>query len=290
VSRFSKSRRCRAGFTLIESFMAMGILGISIAAFMDGAYLATSVKTDVVSVTRATMVARAVMAEIEQKLIRDGFGAFEKSEGCDFRVEGLKNFHCDYSVKKVELPIGDMIQRLMTGGGAGAAGGIGQALAAAGAGSSSGAGASGQSLTGALGPLGSLPGGLSGIASSLGGGGAGGLASLAGNALNLYAAQMQAMIEEALREVRLTLSWKVGRKTYDSMTVVTHLIEIGRAGVSGQDQLSGQISRQFGLQAGVPGQPGAPGAPPLGGGLTGTMPPFPAPIQSYIPGTPGAPK
>lgn len=250
--------------------MALGILGISMAALMDGTLLATSAKLDVRNVTRATLVARSVMGEIEQKLIRDGFGAFEKTEACDFRIDGLKEFHCEYQVRKVDLPIGEMIQRLMTVGGGGLANAVGGLTGGGASSSSSSSTSMGSSPLGGLGALAAGgPSALSGLMG--GGGGGGGGAGLAGNAIQLFSSQMEAMLEEALREVRLTLSWKIGRKTWDSMTVVTHVVEIARAGVTAQDQASGQISKAGGLQAPVPGQGGAPGMP----GFTGTASPLP---------------
>ena len=292
MSSSHPSAHGRRGFTLVETAIALGILSISIAALMNGAYLATDTKQDIRNVTRATLMAKAVMAEIEWKLQKDGFGAFEKTEGCDFRLDGLKEFSCDYTVKKVELPIGDMIQKLMNVGG----GGLSNAVGGSASSSSTSSSPSPPSGAGGLAGIAGTFGGLSALAGGAGGAaGGGGLAGgLGGNALQLYATQMQTMLEEALREVRLTLSWKTGRKKWDSISVVTHLVEIGRAGVSAQDQLSGQISKQFGLQAPVPGQQGGlpggipggiPGGMMPGGGFTGSPPPLPPSVQTYNPGS-----
>lgn len=267
-----------SGFTLIEVAISIGILGVSLAVLMDGAYLATSVRSDVRQLTRATLLARAVIPEIEQKLAKDGFGAFDRSEACDFRVEGLKGFACEYTVKKVELPMGDLLQRLFSSGtdmaGAAFAAVTG---AAGGAGSTSGS-TSGSALTAAATAAGGSPGGLAAAAGALGAN-----PGLAANALQLYAAQMQSLLEDALREVRLTLSWPVGKKTWESLTVVTHLVEIARAGVSGADQVAGQMAQQAGLSSTTPGQAAAlQGAP---GGIP-TMPmPFPG-APPYAPPPP----
>jgi general secretion pathway protein I len=261
----------RAGFTLVEVAISIGILGVAIAALMNGTYLATSNNEDVRNVTRATLLARAVMAEIEQRLIKDGFPMNDRDESCDFRIEGLRGFACEYSVRKVELPIGDILPRLMGGGGDGV-GADGKGEAGKGTPGTPGSPLAGSPLGAA--PPGSTPMGPGGLA-QLAQGALGANPSLAANAIQLYAGQMQSMLEEALREVRLTLSWKTGPKTAESLSVVTHLVEIGRAGVSGQDQAAGQISGQFGLQAPVPGQaqPGMPGMPGMPG----------------IPGMPGVP-
>lgn len=251
----------------------MGILSVALAVLMDGTLLATSTKSDVRQVTRATLLARAVMTEIEHKLIKDGFGSFDRSEACDFRVEGLKEFSCEYTVKKVELPVGDLIQRLFTG-----PGGPGGALAGlAGAGAAGAAGLAGAASSALSAPGGARPGGAPGAAAAALGANPG----VAANALQLYSAQMQAILEEALREVRLTITWPVGKKKTESLTVVTHLVEIGRAGVSGVDQLAGQISQQLGLQAPTPGQ--TPTAPATPGG-PGFVPPPPT-FTPYV-GTP----
>ena len=264
--------RSARGFTLIEVAISIAILGVSLAVLMDGAYLATSVRSDVRQLTRATLLARAVIPEIEHKLAKDGFGAFDRSEACDFRIEGLKGFACEYTVKKVELPMGDLLQRLFSTGtdlaGAafaavtGATGGAGSTLGSTSIGS---AGATaGSALTAAATAAGGSPGGLAAAAGALGAS-----PGLAANALQLYAAQMQSLLEDALREVRLTLSWPVGKKTWESLTVVTHLVEIARAGVSGADQAAGQMAQQAGLSSPTPGQAatlqGAPGTIPMPG-------------------------
>jgi prepilin-type N-terminal cleavage/methylation domain-containing protein len=258
------------GFTLIETAIAMGILGVSLAVLMDGAYLSTAVKSDVRQLTHVTLVARAVMGEIEHKLMRDGFGVFDRSEGCgDFRIKGLRHYACEYTVKKVELPLGDLLQRLMTAGTAGLA-----QLAGAAAGAAPGSAPPGATpgAPTALGPAGVSGGITATAAAGLGGG-------LAANAIQLYSAQIESVLEEALREVRLTLTWKTGKKSTESLTVVTHLVEIGRAGVSGLDAAAGQISSQFGLQAPVPGQTPTPGVP-----FTGTPPPFSPTVETYTGG------
>jgi Tfp pilus assembly major pilin PilA len=264
------------GFTLIEVAISLGILGISLAVLMDGAYLATSVRSDVRQLTRATLLARAVIPEIEHKLARDGFGAFDRSEACDFRIEGLKDFSCEYTVKKVELPMGDLLQRLFATGTHLAGAAVAAVTGAAGGSGSTkdlvSAGSAGSALTAAAGS----PGGLAAVAGALGGN-----PGLAANALQLYAAQMQSLLEDALREVRLTLSWPVGKKTWESVTVVTHLVEIARAGISGADQAAGQMAQQAGLSSPTPGQAatlqGAPGAVP-------TMPmPFPGAPPGFSP-------
>lgn len=253
--------RGRRGFTLIEVAISLAILGLALGVFMDGTIGSLSTTSDVRHLTRASLLAPAVMAEIEHKLAKDGFPAFDETKGCEFEIQGLNEFGCEYSVKKVDLPIGDMLMKLFTGGGGGALAGAGALLGdggVAGLAAAAGGGASNPAAA-VRGALGAAPG-------------------LAANALGLYQQQIETLFEEALREVRLTLSWKVGKKETESMTVVTHLVSFGRAGTTGMDRLAGQISQRYGLQANVPSTSGA--VPP---GFTGTAPPLPPNVRSYIP-------
>jgi general secretion pathway protein I len=266
VKRFFRSE---GGFTLIEVGMSMGILAIAIGALLHGTYLATMNNSDVRTVSQATLLVREVMGEIEYKLRKDGFPLSDYEGRCDdFKIKALKTagIGCDYTVRKVELPIGDILPRLMGGGG-------GDPLSDPSLKDQLLSAAKGQAGTPGSPPLtsGIAPTATADIA-SLAKGALGSNPGLAANALQLYASQMESMLEEALREVRLNMYWRPGprSKEWEGFTVVTHLVDVGRAGVSGADQASGQISGQLGLQAPVPGQaqpgmaPGMPGVPGMG--------------------------
>jgi hypothetical protein len=183
-------------------------------------------------ITIASFLAQAKMEEWEQKLEKDGFPDMDDEEGDDFEELGYPNFSWNIEINKVELPVGAAFEQLL---------------------SSFGGGEGGEGAGGAASMLGQLGGADSPLAGQLGQlagsklGGAGGAAGLLNpDMLRGSVESLTNMLQEAIREVTLTVSWGEGRED-EQLVVTTHLVRVPRA--------SGAAGAMGGLQKAPTGAP-----------------------------------
>lgn len=213
---------------MIEVMVSIAILGLWMGAILDGQVLCISMANDAKFITVATFLARGQMLEVEDKIKQDGMGEFESKETCEFG-KGFEAFKCEYTLTKVQLPLGDIINRFLS--------------------SAMDVGKEGSSA-----PVTPKP-----QAQQM-------------SMLQGYTTQLQNLLERAMREIRVTVSWRRGKK-WDNVELVTHYIEIQRAGASLQDFLSGKYDA-MGIQD-LTGKGGTTGTGGTSGKTAGTGNPLP---------------
>lgn len=246
----------RGGFTLLEVMIALAILSVALVAIGGINSGAMDQHNYSKRLTIATMLARGKMNDLESKLQAEGLPSDDESEEGTFDSEGYPEYHWQAEMirpKTEDISIENLISSLgldeMLGGGTGKSGGA----------------SSTKSSTSPSGPK------TTGLGGALGG---------------MMQAQLQRMVEDlgkAVREVRLTVSWKQGKQT-DQFTVVTHIVSLGQ----GTDQANSQVAApgQSTLQnqgaqgTGVPNPLAPMGTPGLNNPFGGKLP--------GMPGLPGA--
>ncbi|HEY3585790.1 MAG TPA: prepilin-type N-terminal cleavage/methylation domain-containing protein [Myxococcaceae bacterium] len=268
----------RRAFTLLEVVVALAILGLALMAIFDLNSGAVASHAYAKRITIATMLARSKMTDIEQDLYDKGFDADDREIQGDFRPEGWEAYTWTAQIltpRTTELSpdkLLEMLFNLPTGpdGAAGLAsllgggrdGGVGGALSSL---SSSGALAGlQQTLTsqsgptaGALGPGATAASGLSAL---------GPFGALAQTQMQ----QLLTQIQQSVREVHLTVSWKEGKKT-ESIDVVNDVFSL-RQGSDRNGTPGAALSNTN--PAGVQG---APGTQPVQG-----QPTLPSPFAQPI--------
>jgi len=244
------SNSTQRGATLLEVMVALGILATSYVALLQVHGGAIRLSAYSRQVTIATFLARDKMEEITTKLDKEGFPDMDESEEGDFEEEGFPHFHWKLEIRKLELPVGAAFEQMagnMFGSEESSSGSDKQGLL-----ERLGGGAGSGQLASMLKGMGGGPGGP--------GGGLGGAAAALLNpeALRGQAEMLAQMLEEAIREVNLTVSWEKGEPG-DTLQLTTHMVKVPSAGSAA------------GTAPPVPGQkPGTtPGLPP------GTSPRFP---------------
>ena len=235
----------QGGFTLLEVVIALAILGMALMAIfqLNAGAVANHVYTK--HLTVATLLARSKMTDLEQQLYDDGFATDDQELDGDFSEEGWSSYKWRARILAPHtqdvppeqllsalfgVPMGEGGLDSLFGGGASPDG-----TAAAGA-------ASGEPTKGAS-PM------------------AGAMAGMATTQLQ----QMLTQINDAVREVRLTVSWKDGKQT-ESLDLVTHIVSLG------------QGSDRNGFLPGTGGQV-APSTNPAAGVATPATGPFPNPAN-----------
>ena len=273
----------RRAFTLLEVVVALAILGLALMAIFDLNSGAVASHAYAKRITVATMLARSKMTDLEQELYDKGFDADDREVAGDFRAEGWEAFSwkaqiltprtTEVSPDKLiaslfNLPPGkdgvSGLAALLGGGRDGGVAGLGdlsqlqQSLG--------GLGAQSGPLAGALPPGASAASGLSAL---------GPFATLAQTQMTNLLQQIQ----QGVREIHLTVSWKEGKRT-ESVDFVNDVFSLrqgsDRNGTPGAPLSAGA--------AGVPGVPGVPGAVP---GLPGAVPGLPGQLPFPGGGIPG---
>ena len=271
----------RRAFTLLEVVVALAILGLALLAIFDLNSGAVASHAYAKRLTVATMLARSKMTDIEQELYNKGFDADDREISGDFRTEGWEAYTWKAQIlaprtteispdKLLEMlfnvpPGKDGLSGLAALLGGGRDGGVGGALSSL---SSSGNLSQLQSLAqsqggptlGALGPGASAASGLQAL---------GPFAALAQTQMQ----QLLQQIQQSVREVHLTVSWKEGKGT-DSIDLVNDVFSMRQ----GSDR-NGTPGAALSGSTGVPGAPGTPGAPALPPGAGQ----FPG-LQNLLPG------
>ncbi len=272
--------RTRGGFTLLEMMIAMGILAVSYVALMQAASMSMRLSTFGKQITLATFLAQGKMEQVEETLTKEGFPDMDDSEEGDFEEQGHPAFKWKLEINKVELPLAEAFGQLMgnMGGGddeegGGALGGLG-----------GGMGDLESKLGGQLGDQ--LKGQLGGVMGGSGGSGGGIAGMLNPQMLAGQVEQLATMLEQALREVRLTVYWEEGGPGKE-LVLTTHLVQVPSAGAGGLPggagtPGAGDVASQLGqgkagagsaLQNRVsPGGPSGPGGTASGAGRKSISP------------------
>ncbi len=210
----------QAGFTLLEVLVALGILATAYVALLQTLSGSIRLSTYGRQVTVAAFLAQAKLEQTEEKLIKDGFPVESDVTKGTFEESGYPGYRWKMEVRKIELPIGDALNYLLSD-------------------RSSKDDKKSEALEKALGGsvgnlLGSSGGGLAGLlggtsASALGqAGGAGGMTSAAMSTLGGSAEMISKQLEEQLREMQLTVEWGEGGPGRQ-LVVTTHIVNIPQA-------------------------------------------------------------
>jgi len=206
--------RPRAGFTLLETMVAMAILAGSLIAIarLNSGSVAMHAYTK--KVTVATLLARSKMTDLEQELYDKGFSADDDEQSGDFSTEGFTSFKWRAKILAPRTSGVSTDQLLAAVFNIPVGGGDGE----------DGLSAISSLFGGAL-PGGSPPGG-DGKGGPAGAGGAGALAGMAGGLAQAQMTQFLDQIAKTVREVHLTVTWRDGN-IVESVDLVTHVVSLG---------------------------------------------------------------
>ena len=197
------------GFTLLETVIAMAILGLALMAIFDLNAGAVANHAYTKKLTIATLLARSKMTDLEQKLYDEGFSNDDDEETGDFSDEGWSGFKWrakiiapktdgvspDQLIGAIfNLPIGD------TGSGEGL-GGLAAMFGGSGGGGKDPTGGAGAAAAGA------------------------GMGAMGGMIQPMFT-QMVEQLTRSVREVHLTVYWQDGRQV-ESIDMVTHVVSLG---------------------------------------------------------------
>lgn len=229
----------KRAFTLLETLLALAILGVSLLAVLNVNAQAVAAHIYAKRLSVATLLARGKMIDLEQKLHDEGLSADDEEESGDFREEGWSSYKWRAKIiapKTNGLSPDQLFGALFNlpiGGGSGkdGAGGPGGFLSAL-----FGAGGGGAGAAGLAGAAASALGGAPGAAA----GGANPLAAAMGPMAGIAQAQFTQMVDQlqrSVREVHLTVSWKEGKVT-ESFDLVTHVVSLGK----GSDRNGGAVA------------------------------------------------
>ena len=120
MTRVLRLRNRRAGFTLMEVMVAVGILALGLTAIFSSQGQAIKVGTRAQHMNIAALMARCKMAELEEQVLKEGLPAIDDSgrDGCceDAEVEG---FECEWRMDRVVLPDDSLTGEGEEGGGEG---------------------------------------------------------------------------------------------------------------------------------------------------------------------------
>jgi general secretion pathway protein I len=186
----------KAGFTLLEVMVAVAILGVALTAIFSSEAGAIRASNRARRTNVATLLARCKLAELEEKVARDGFNESDEhdTDGCceDAEVEG---FTCEWILNRVVLP------DVQESGSADPA-----AMAnATGSGSGNAAGSAGTD------PLSALTSGANGAAPTAESIMAGGATDMLSTiAMQLTYPILKPAIEMQVRRASVTVSWREG--------------------------------------------------------------------------------
>jgi len=254
----SGCRKCRptpAGFTLLEVSVALAILALGLVSVIDINSGATRLHEESQHLTIGTLLAKAKMIDLEQKLNEDGFSDFDQQIDGVFDEQGHPEirWHAEIlrpDVTKATDQITQLITSAMGGGAPGAAGSGTNPLSSL---------IGGASL---IPPGTTMPSSASGSSASpdnpASAGLGGALGAATGGLIQMEVTQLVQQIQAALREVRLTVTWPDGSRE-DSLSLATHLVVLQPTGTGvSAGAAAGQGTSQN------TGTPNAPGAAPSG--------------------------
>ncbi|MFH1437801.1 MAG: prepilin-type N-terminal cleavage/methylation domain-containing protein [Pseudomonadota bacterium] len=94
------------GFTLLEVMVAVAILALSLTAVFSSQIQSVTMSNHAKWITKANMLARCKMSEVELEFAKDGFPESDESESgrecCE--IYESDNFTCDWQITRTELP------------------------------------------------------------------------------------------------------------------------------------------------------------------------------------------
>ncbi len=200
-------RRSR-GFTLLEVFIAMAILSLSILYMFDALVHSPDRANRAKLVTVATNLARTKMIDIEADLLKDGWEEFDDEECGDFTDDeygNLARFEWCARIDKIELPdtvdVGGAVEKMIGGPDPDDPSASGQTGAS-------------NSMVGMWMGGGGAMGGAGG-ASNQDGGAMAGLGSI----LTSFLAPFRNVVEQAIRRITLRVFWKYRGKEQEVMLI-----------------------------------------------------------------------
>lgn len=215
----------RRGFTLLEVVIALAILATVLVAVFDVTSASMASHVYAKKLTVATMLARSKMVDLEQDLYDKGFPSDDDEDAGDFSEEGWPNIKWRAKIiapKTQGLSPEQLFSAVFNlplageeGDAEGGEGGMAAMMAMF-------AGGGGKA------PPGGAPGG-------------GLLAAAGGGMMQQQFQMMTDQLTKAVREVRLTVTWKDGKQT-ESIDLVTHVVSLG----PGTDRNGGtQVAQQL---------------------------------------------
>ncbi len=190
-----KSRAASGGgFTLIEVMIALGVTAVMLGVFVGIASRSVRSANRARALTVATELARGKMLDIEEMLAQDGFQETAETLDGDFGEEGFREVEWEALIEKVELPeVDDM------------------------------AAAAGEKAAGKEGESAPMDPASSPLASMLDPSGTG-TGALGASMFASSFGMIKGVLENAIRKVTLTVSWKVGNSP-ESFQVICYFTD-----------------------------------------------------------------
>lgn len=201
------------GFSLLEVLVALAILGLGLTSILSAQAGLFSSSARSMYTTAASNLARCKIAELEVKLLREGYQWTEqKGEGNCCEDDDESTYSCKWSIEPVILPEMNMS---LNGPDAGVSGSSSASPTSSGFLSGfSPTDTNGLNVPGGLGALGGLVPGLSGSSPfgmlSSGSGSGAGMGGLATMALSLVYPTLKPMLEASIRRVTISVNWREG--------------------------------------------------------------------------------
>ncbi len=215
----------RRGFTLLEVMIALLIVSVSIVAVAGINAGSMNMHVYAKQLTVATLLARSKMADIEQELQADGLPTDDEVEEGDFSEEGFPKIRWRAEIirpETEEVQVANILQSLGVDGSSD--GPLGSFLDS-------------QLLSNSEFFGGDMAG--SGITTDVGA-----LLGSSGLVGGVLTTQLQSMIDNlgnAVREVRLTISWGAEKDSAgESFSIATHVVSLGQ----GTDQRQSDAAAQ----------------------------------------------
>jgi general secretion pathway protein I len=278
------------GFTLLEVSVALAILAIGLVSVVDINTGAARLHEQSKHLTLATLLAKGKMIDLEQKLNEDGFSDFDQQIDGTFDEQGHPEIRWHAEILKPDTTkANDQLTQLITGAmGGGSPGSPGSGSTDGQSGGATGPLASFLSQSSLIPSASSLPSGLSSLlpssaptdpnapSSPVATGLGGVLGGAATTIIQAQVTQLVTLIQNGVREVRLTVAWPDGKRE-DNISIATHFVILRPSGTGVSTGLPpGQGSpNSLGSASGTPGAngvtvPGGAGgaSSPGGGGLT----------------------
>ncbi len=233
------SARGRAGFTLLEVMVALAVLAVGLMALADLSGSALRNHGYARDLSRATLLARGKIAQLEEQYDDSGFKDFDETQEGDFGDEGHPEMRWKAELRKPEGSLGaEQLLGILVGAGKDSSMQDLLAKLMGGTGSSSSSG--GPQVT---------PGATGASA-----------ATLLQTQINAFAEQ----IKSSLRKMTVTVSWRDGKRQHDA-AFTEHLVVLYPKAPGGQRGLYPDVPPnvpqvQSTQRQGIPGLPGATGA------------------------------